>query len=159
MGAKFIRKNGQAITELAICLLIFVLLLFGLDALGTLVMTKVRAETYQHHLTFKSYRQSESIEVGLAPHPDPLHLTLKPKEEGFSDRLWFQLKNAQVRLTMKVNFHLDPLPGHFQPIKSIPHYSETYIYRDPWNDHPIKYAIWALATAMALGRSSCRTAA
>jgi hypothetical protein len=146
-------NQGQAILELALGLILLVIVFFGLDFICALVMAKNRAEIYQHHLLFKAYRQSEKVAVQEAPHPDPHHLILKDQEDSFEGRLWFQLKTDQSKLSINYLPHFPIRAQKFVGLRAIPHASKTKIYRDPWHDHPMKYALWAAATAVAIGKN------
>lgn len=131
---------GQAVTEIAIALTMIAVVFFGVEYLCSLLRARNQARQWTHALLFKFYRDSEGVSTGDIPPVDPTHLMMQVLDNDFHGRRFLTVKPDHIALAFQFTPHLG------QEVQA-PFVQEAFLYRDPWFDHPLKYALWAAAAA------------
>lgn len=159
MSKLFKNQHGQALMEMAMSLMLFAALLYGLDYLASAVIVRNRALSYQHHLLTQSFREAEHCETTMAPPPNDRRMQLLGNHESRKQNLkgadYASIKPGQyvLRHTFLPNFSAQSQAFLGQGQKTFSFTAHTF--RDPWQDNEVYVAaLWALALGRALAGNS-----
>lgn len=156
MNPFFKSQQGQALLEVAVSLVLFATLLYGLDYLASAVVIRNRALSYQHHLLTQAYREAESCDTAMAPPPPDVRVKWLGDHESRKKHLrgadYLSIKPGQYVLshTFIPNFSSQSHALLNTGAKTFSFSAHTF--RDPWHDNKLYVAaLWAYALGRALG--------